>query len=271
MELAAEKQAGRRVALGLDGLAFNAWFHHFLASVRASDFLFLSLSLLICIMGSTTLPASSCEGAARCQCQAVSTEGEVGSWAGILRPGMGLSRNDAQKRQSRSGGGTLRLPAPRGPWSLRAKGPASIRGTGFGTQVIISILTQPLISCVTLGKSESVSSSVRWGQESRLPRIVLGVPDACVCFPHLGWRDGGVGGHPWLPLHLPGPLGPIPWSRLLPQSRSSKSSGQLHDHSTGTQTCQQPTQPTPIPHVNCQAFPPAVSNVQITIPPTLDL
>lgn len=83
VEPAAEKQAGRRVAPGLDGRAFNAWFHHFLASDWTSDFLFLSLSLLICIMGSTTLPASSCEGAVSCQCQAVSTEGEV---RGLGRP-----------------------------------------------------------------------------------------------------------------------------------------------------------------------------------------
>lgn len=57
----------------------------------------LSLSLLICIMGSTTLPASPCEDAAGCQCKAVGTEGEVSGLESLWKPGMGLSRNAAQK------------------------------------------------------------------------------------------------------------------------------------------------------------------------------
>lgn len=128
-----EKQAQPRgVALGLDGLEFNAWFHHSLASDWTSNFLSLSLSLLICIMGSITLPASPCEEAVSCQCKAVSTEGEVSELGRPFEARSGPLQEccteaaNTDQRQSCSGWGAPSLPAPQGPWSLMRKAlPAS--------------------------------------------------------------------------------------------------------------------------------------------------
>lgn len=106
-------------------------------------------------MGSATLPASQCENAVSCQDKAVSTAGVTGGWGRPLRECCPEAANTDQRCRVAQAEKLRATPppfpsCPRDAPEPDVKGLESIKGTGFGALVLLSILT----GSVTLGKSE---------------------------------------------------------------------------------------------------------------------